>query len=109
MFMSYDLTIPVWGIILFAIPFIGGGIWILVRMFFAQKTLFELVNLADKRMDHADMRHDKLERDFNENIIKVRTEFEKELEKVNSNIAKMLEKQIETQTLVKLLVEKKIS
>ena len=106
--MNYDLTIPVWGIILFIVPFIVAGLWVIVKMFFWQKSANERMNAFDVKMEHSDLKHDKLEKEFNENIVKVRTDFEKELEGVNNNIKIMLEKQIETQTLVKLLVEKRI-
>lgn len=88
--MSYDLTIPVWGIIAFAVPFCGAGLWVLVKMFFWQKS-------ADKRIEEIetiialwDSKHQKLERETNEKF------------------DKMLEKQIETQTMVRLLVDNKI-
>lgn len=88
--MKYDLTIPVWGIILFFTPFIGAGVWVLVKMFFWQKN-------ADKRIEEIetivalwDSKHQKLEKE------------------TNSKFDKMLEKQIEIQTMVKLLVDNKI-
>ena len=107
--MKYDVVIPVWGIILFSIPFLGGGIWALIKMFFFNKSSKERMDLFENRLEHFDKKHDKIERDFKENIIKVRADFEKELEKVNYNMRIMLEKQIETQTLVRLLVDKRIN
>lgn len=94
---------------MFLAPIIGGGIWVLVKMFFFNKSSKERMDLFENRMDHFDIKHDKIEKDFNENLIKVRADFEKELERVNANIRIMLEKQIETQTLVRLLVDKRIN
>lgn len=106
--MTYDVSIPVWGIILFLAPIVGGGIWVLIKMFFFNKSSQERMDLFENRLIHTDLKHDNFEKDFNEKILKLRSDFEREFEKVDTSISKILEKQIETQTLVKLLVENRI-
>jgi TPP-dependent indolepyruvate ferredoxin oxidoreductase alpha subunit len=106
--MTYDVAIPVWGIVLFSIPFLGAGLWVLIKMFFFNKSSQERMDLFENRLEHYDVRHDNFEKDFNEKILKVRGDFEKELENQHTKMEKILEKQIETQTLVKLLVDNKV-
>lgn len=106
--MVYDVTIPVWGIVVFLTPIISGGVWVLIKMFFFNKSSKERMDLFENKLIHSDIRHDNFEKEFNNKIIQVRADFEKEFEKQDTRMEKILEKQIETQTLVKLLVDNKI-
>lgn len=103
-----EITVPIWGLIVMLAPLFGTGIWALINMFFFNKASKERMDDFDKKLKAVEARHDKSDNDFNEKIMSVRADFEKEIEKMDDNISKILEKQIETQTLVKLLVENKI-
>jgi len=105
---AYDVTVPVWGVIVFVTPIIGGAIWAIIKMFFFNKSSKERMDLFEDRLIHTDLRHDNFEKDFNDKILRVRNEFEKEIEKQDGRMEKILEKQIETQTLVRLLVDNKV-
>lgn len=106
--MKYDLTIPVWGIILFVVPFIAGGIWVLIKMYFWQNQANKRMEVLENIIAHWDKRHEQLEKALDDNIRIVRAEFEVESKRINERLDRMIEKQVETQTLVKLLVDNKI-
>jgi hypothetical protein len=103
-----EITVPIWGLIVLLAPFVATGIWALINMFFFNKASKERMDSFEKKMKAMDIRHDKSDADFNEKLMHVRADFEKEIEKMDNNLAKILEKQVETQTLVKLLVDNKI-
>lgn len=106
--MSYDLKLPVWAAIMFLIPIIGGAAWAIIKMYFWQSQANKRMEVLENIIAHWDKRHEQLERALEENIKVVKAEFEIESKRINDRLDRVIEKQIETQTLVKLLVDNKI-
>lgn len=95
--MTFDTTIPVWGILAIIIPLLLGAIGALIRMWFKQENHSAQLNqLHEDQEEIRDLVIEKNEKTFSE------------IKKLESTIALQKESLIEIKTLLRLLIENKI-
>lgn len=95
--MTFDTTIPVWGILAIIIPLLLGAIGALIRMWFKQENhSTQLTQLHEDQEEIRDLVIEKNEKTFSE------------IKKLESTIALQKESLIEIKTLLRLLIENKI-